>query len=252
MKLSDFSNGFDVLMNSYAGAAAFGSTDNPGGIELTEHEKSQFLTLAQEQVVLSLYTGRNSSLKGFEETEEVRRYLSPLICEEELNPVTNLSDKPIGLDKEKKTRFFTLPDGSVEGKPAVWFITYESVTLDSDDRPCAGIGSLQVTPVRQDEYHRIRKNPFRGSNNRRALRLDLPDNMVEIISQYTITKYYVRYLRKLKPIILAQLDEEAAIEGEVSPTECELDDSLHQRILERAVQMALQSRGYTQNNNENR
>lgn len=252
MRLVDFSNGFDTLLNSYAGAASFGSTDFPGGIELNEHEKSQFLTLAQESVVLSLYTGRNSSLKGFEETEELRRYLSPLICEAELEPITNTSGMPIGLDGEKKTKFFTLPDGTVTGKPAVWFITYESVKLDSDDRPCAGISTLQVTPVRQDEYHKLRKNPFRGANNRRALRLDLPDNMVEIISQYTVVQYYVRYLRKLKPIILATLDEEAAIEGETEPQECEVHESLHQKILETAVTMALQSRGYGLNNNENK
>lgn len=241
MKPSDFSNGFDTLLNSYAGAAAFGSTKHPDGIELNEHEKSQFLTLAQEEVVLSLYTGRNSSLKGFEETEEMRRYLSPLIDEATLEPITNTSGKPIGLDGERNTKFFTLPED-------LWFITYESVKLDDDDRPCAGISSLQVTPVRQDEYHRLRKNPFRGANNRRALRLDLPDNMVEIISQYAITGYYVRYLRKLKPIILVQLDADAAIEGKTAPSECELNDSLHQKILERAVIMALQSRGYNLEN----
>lgn len=241
MELIDFSNGFSTLLNSYAGTAAFGTTKHSEGIELNEHEKSQFLTLAQEEVALSLYTGRNSSLKGFEETEELRRYLSPLIKEANLDPITNTSGTVIGLDGEKKTKFFTLPED-------LWFITYESVKLDSDDRPCAGINSLQVTPVRQDEYHRLRKNPFRGANTRRALRLDLPDNMVEIISQYVVTKYYVRYLRKLKPIILAQLDEDAAIEGETTPSGCELNESLHQRILERAVQMALQSRGYNLEN----
>ena len=237
MKPNDFSTDFDTLLNSYAVTGTFGSTDNPGSIELDEREKSQFLTLAQEEVALSLYTGRNSSLQGFEETEELRRYLSPMIKEANLKPITNASGKAIGIDEDRKTRFFTLPED-------LWFITYESVRLDSDDRPCAGIGSLQVTPVRQNEYHRLRKNPFRGANNRRALRLDLPDNMVEIISQYSIADYYVRYLRKLKPIILVELDEEAAIEGMTEPVECELHESLHQRILERAVQMALQSRGY--------
>lgn len=241
MELIDFSNGFDTLLNSYAGAASFGNTKYSEGIELNEHEKSQFLTLAQEEVALSLYTGRNSSLKGFEETEELRRYLSPLIQECTLEPDTNTLGTPIGLDDEKKTRFFTLPEN-------LWFITYESVKLDADDRPCAGIGSLQVTPVRQDEYHRLRKNPFRGANNRRALRLDLPDNMVEIISQYSVISYYVRYLRKLNPIILVSLEADAAIEGVTQPTGCELNESLHQRILERAVIMALQSRGFNLEN----
>ena len=244
MTLSDFSHGFDTLLNSYATSANYGSTDNPATIELDEHEKSQFLTMSQKDIVIGLYTGKNPYGESFEQTEELRRYLSSLIKEVELSPITNTSGNPIGLDGEKSTKFFTLPED-------LWFITYENVTLDTDDRPCAGIGTLQVTPVRQDEYHKLRKNPFRGANKRRALRLDLPDNMVEIISQYIVTGYYVRYLCKLKPIVLSELDAEAAIEGEVHPSECELHESLHQRILERAVLMAMQSRGYT-NNNENR
>lgn len=239
MHTQEFSSEMDTLLNSYAQTAGFGRDSSAQSIELNEHEKSVFLTEAQEEFVSSLYNGRNSSLQGFEETEELRRYLSNLIEEAELSPVEATNGKPIGIDGSKNTRFFTLPED-------LWFITYESVLIT--DGKCGGSTTLEVKPIRQDEYHRVRKNPFRGANNKRALRLDLPDNMVEIISQYGVTSYYVRYLRQLKPIILAPLDTET-IRGKSEVTECELHESLHRRILELAVQKVLQSRGYYRDNN---
>jgi hypothetical protein len=105
-----------------------------------------------------------------------------------------------------------------------------------------------VVPVRQDEYHKLKKNPFRGANDRRALRLDLSEGNVEIVSKYTVTKYYLRYLKKLNPIILVNLPNDVSIDGRNKSQTCELHESLHQRILELAVRMALQSKGYTINN----
>ncbi len=242
MNNKDFSHGFDLLLNSYAVPAGFGSTDNPMTIELDEFEKSQLLTEAQEVEVLSLYNGKNSSGEGFEHTEELRRYLAPLIHEKVLSPITTINGRPLGIDSQSK--FFTLPDD-------LWFITYEAAAVEGDE--CHNGFSMLVVPTRQDEYQRIKKNPFRGANDRRCLRLDLSDNNVEIVSKYPVTQYYVRYLRKLKPIVLIDFSaDDLSINGVSTPTECELHESLHQRILERAVAMAIASRGYTRNNNENR
>jgi hypothetical protein len=108
---------------------------------------------------------------------------------------------------------------------------------------------MEVVPVRQDEFHKIKKNPFRGSNDRRALRLDLSEGNVEIVCKYPVSEYYIRYLKQLKPIILTQLDDDTELRGEKTPMTSELPESLHLRILNRAVEMALQSRGYTRNNN---
>lgn len=254
MTAQEFSSSFDTLLDSYAHQATFGKDASEADLRFDEYEKSVFLTKAQEEVALALYNGRNSSLEGFEETEELRRYLSNLICEAELDPVESSNGKPIGLNS--KSKFFTLPDGtapeSEEGEepittlPAVWFITYEAVIIS--DGKCENTTSMEVVPVRQDEYHRIKNNPFRGANSHRSLRLDLSEGMVEIISEYTVTKYYIRYLRKLNPIIVAPLDDQS-IDGISTVTECELPDYLHQRILERAVNLAIQ-RGKINNENK--
>lgn len=242
MNIQDFSNGFTTLANSYVTTAAFGTENSGSSIVFNEHEKSLFLTKSQEELALSLYNGKNPYGEGFEQTEEMRRYLEVLIKEDKLNPITTTDGKPLGI--ESNSKFFTLPSD-------LWFITYESVILG--EGKCTTHTTQDVFPVRQDEYHKIKRNPFRGANDRRALRFDLSDGIVEIVSKYTVSQYYLRYLRKLKPIILAKLDSEAAIEGETNPQGCELHEALHQKILEMAVVMALQSRGYSiRNDNENR
>lgn len=53
----------------------------------------------------------------------------------------------------------------------------------------------------------------------------------------TIKKYTVRFIRKPRPIILENL-EDLTIEGISEASECELDSSIHQEILQRAVELA--------------
>lgn len=231
MNPKEFSNQFDVLLSSYRRFKSFDHQEMLDSIEVDEYEKSIFLTKAQEELILSLYNGRNPMLQSFEETEELRRYLSNLVEEVTLSPITSTSGKPIGVDSNSK--FFTLPDD-------LWFITYESVSLGNGE--CDGHTKQDVYPITQDEYHKIKKNPFRGANFHRALRLDLSENNIEIVSKYQVTGYYVRYVRKIKPIILENLPEDLTIEGINVITPSEVHESLHQKILESAVQMALQSK----------
>ena len=241
MQLNDFSSGFDTLLHSYAREANFGEGAFTGTVALDEYEKSQFLTKAEEDIVLELYTGRNNYRESFETTEEMRRILSILVKEVSLDPITSSSELPLGVDSHSK--FFTLPND-------LWFITYESAVVS--DGKCGENSQLEVYPVKQDEYHVIKKNPFRGANDRRVLRLDLSEGIVELVSKYTVSSYYVRYLRKPKPIVLIDLTtDNMSINGVSTATNCELHESLHQRILERAVVLALQSRGYA-NNKENK
>lgn len=236
MQIEDFSAGFDTLLGSYTVASPFDSTDNPVLIELDEYEKSLFLTRAQEEYTLSLYNGKNPYGESFEQTEEMRRFLASLVKEADLTPIETSDGKPLGI--ESNSKFFTLPQD-------LWFITYESVKLLKGK--CSSHTTQDVYPVRQDEYPKLKKDPFRGANDRRALRFDLSEGVVELVGKYPIKEYYIRYLRKLKPIILTALGNDNSIEGYNTPMGCELHESLHQRILEIAVQMAIQSRGYINN-----
>ena len=237
MNLPEFSNQFDVLVSSYRRFRDFDDREPLDTIEFNEYEKSLYLTKSQETLAMDLYSGRDIVGASFEETEELRRYLAGIVKEARLSPITNTSGI-LGVDS--KSKFFTLPDD-------LWFITYESITVS--DGKCGEDSSMEVVPVRQDEYHRLKKNPFRGANNRRSLRLDLSDGVVEIVSKFTVTAYYLRYLRKIRPIVLEDMPNGLTINGVGTQSECELHESLHQRILERAVVLALQSKGYTRENN---
>ena len=243
MTRSEFSDEFDALLNSYATKIDFGDQVSVQDVALDEYEKSVFLTKAQEEYVIALYNGSNPLKTSFEETEEFRRYLANLVKESTQHPIESSNGYPIGVGS--KSTFFTLPED-------VWFITYESANLGDGVKKCDDMASISVVPVTQDEYHRIKKNPFRGPTNRRALRLDLADGVVEIVSSYpSIESYYVRYLRKPKPIILVSLTGTGlSINGETEPNTaedgtdktCELHEALHYKILESAVAMAVQSR----------
>lgn len=242
MTNSEFSHQFDTMLNSYAGIALIGEETDRQTIALDEYEKSVFLTKAQEDIVLALYNGKNPYGESFENTEELRRYLSSLVKEVELKPLVNSKGNLLGLSSN--STFFTLPSD-------LWFITLEQVIADKGK---CGKTVLKVYPTKQDEYQSIKDNPFRGANGRRTLRLDLSEGNVEIICKYAVTSYYVRYLHKLSPIILVDLPKGLSLEEESEVTECQVHESLHQRILERAVALALQSKGYSMqrsNNNDN-
>ncbi len=229
MTCEEFSNQFDTLLNSYSTQAGLGNSY----FALDEYEKSVFLTQAQEQIVISLYNGKNINGDSFESTEEMRRYLSPLIREATLKPMDIRKSFSDGSHD-----YFTLPED-------LWFITYEAVDTDSS---CDSFKRIDVYPVTQDDYNRTKRNPFRGANLRRALRLDLSDGVIEIVSNYNVSDYYIRYLRKPNPIILTDLSDDLTIEGKKDITNCELHEALHQKILEEAVIEALQSKIRTNSN----
>ena len=183
MTTEEFSNEFDTLVSSYKRFKDFDAKEVLDSIEFDEYEKSVFLTKAQEELITSYYDGRNSNLFSFEKTEEVRRYLSSLVRTSELSPTSDSSYKKL----DTNSQIFTLPD-------SVWFITYEAGTFGSNSDECISGKTVEVIPVTQDYFHRVRKNPFRGPSKRRALRLDLENKKVEIVSKYTLSKYLVRYM----------------------------------------------------------
>ena len=258
MNIQEFSNEFDNLARNYSIFKEYGISYEVWGFN--EYEKSLFLTQAEEQYVLSLYNGKNTAGDKFEGTEETRRYLHNLIAE--YYSTTPLERNTEGSIKTKnylnkayqemkgnpfKSTLFSLPSD-------LWFITYESVQTVPDpekkDRCNSGeTGIIQdVIPVTQDEFHRIKRNPFKGPSYRRALRLDLSDvygqsgGVVEIVSKYDIGSYYVRYIKKLEPIILVDLPEPLSINGKSEACECKLHEATHRDILELAVRLAIQSR----------
>lgn len=226
MTREEFSNEFDVLLNNYYISKSFGAGQTP--IELDEYEKSLLLTEAQESIVKDLYNGRLTG-EGFESTEELRRSLESLIKTEILFPLSN-STIPVLYEGSK---LFELPDD-------VLYIVYEAASLVDESLGCKNHSAVRVYPVRLDELNIIKDNPFRGPSDKRVLRIDTGKSIVELISKYEIFGYNIKYISKLKPIILIDLTPvNLTIDGESLATDCELNSILHRPILERAVALAI-------------
>ena len=220
----EWSTEFDLLYNNIT------SNQAPG---LTEYEKSFFLTREQEAVVLALYNGNIG--KSFEETEELTHYLSALVKQKACTKASDCADR-ISSD----STIFELPDDLL-------FRTLEICKIDVDG---CGQQDAIVVPVTQDEYWRTKRNPFKGPNGARVLRLSYSDvdafgdnvyssKYSELVSKYPIESYTVRYVKKPSPIILVDLSEEdKTINGQTGPLTCALPEFLHQTILTGAVRAA--------------
>ena len=224
MNIQEFSNQFDVLLNSGSG------NGYPPVLKLDEYEKSVYLTNAQEELVKNLYSGRTIGL-SFEQTEELREYLNTLVK----SKVYTTSDEQTDLAELSAyhvNTFYKLPED-------LWFITLDQATLSSDDK-CLDNKQIEVIPALQNEFHRIQRNPFRGPSDSRALRFGNFNGYVQLMSSEAIKTYTIWYLSKPTPIILTDLSHDNLdIEGYNKPMECMLDELIHRPILELAVRNAL-------------
>lgn len=244
----EFSDGFDMLLNSFNNQIPFGEQSAPNDIVLNEFEKSLLLTQAQDEVILSLYSGRNPLGLSVEETEEMRRYTHSIVEDVVVDlskyDFDDYTDSP---HIEKGSYIIDTKYGNNPLKD-LWFIIYESVIVK--DHACGDEHEIEVLPVTHDDYHRIKKNPFRGCNERRALRLNVKDAL-EIVCDYPVLGYHVRFIKKPAPIILEDLPDGLSIKGISTESSCELDDAVHQMILEAAVSKAIGTRRPVVHNQNN-
>lgn len=232
MDIEEFSTEFDTYVNSYATKVIHGDEAPRDTFSFDEYEKSVYLTEAQEEIVTSLYNGKNPYGEVFEGTEEMRRYLDSLVKPK----IYNEEDQVDYIGVSDKSVFYKLP-------PDLGYIVLEQIVFNDDSLKCYNGSTANVYPITHDEWSKIRRNPFRGPSKYKAVRLDCGDNIVELISEYHIQKYLLKYIARLSPIILVDLPEGLSIRGERIAMGCKLNPILHSTILRRAVELALQSKG---------
>lgn len=229
MTTTEMNNEFDIHYNSIASQSA------PG---LDAYEKSVFLSKAQLEIIKNYYDAlSNRKQKGFESTEKRRVDLKELI--KDYKSSTSFSSS-IGI--HLSSRFFNIPSDT-------FLIVNERVKITSSD--CFNNSIIDVKPVTYDEFNVQIKNPFKTPDGQVAWRLDIADinnnKVVEIVSPYNVTgslEYQLRYIKYPKPIILKDLNTEfpsegVSIDGITAQTACELSESIHREIVDRAVEIAL-------------
>ena len=239
MTYAELSREFDLLYDNIM------SNQAPG---LTEYEKSMFLTRAQEAIVIAMYDGTFST--SFEETEQLSAYLNTL--------VSQVSPSQIDETVPGNTMLpHIVPGSSLFMLPKnLMFITYEGCDIQNSKFTCESDGTkhVSVIPVTQDEFWRTYRNPFKGANSRRVLRLSYTQDVVESsesenaeprriselvsLSGSSVSSYIVRYLRKPSPIITDTFTNGLTIDGATEAATSELPEFLHRKLVENAVAMA--------------
>lgn len=202
MTLEELSNEFDVIINSY---------DNSQSLVFNEYEKSIYLTKAQEYIIKDLY-------RNYEGTEELNSYLKTLI-----------KDKTYTIEDSTNIEL-DYPDNFL-------YILKEYANINTT---CKSNSRVDVLPITQDEYNEVVENPFRGSKSK-VLRLE--ENKIKLITDLPIISYTMTYLSNPSPIILIDLPNGLTINNESKKsTTIETSESIHREILDKAVQLAIQSK----------
>ena len=202
MTLEELSNEFDVIVNSY---------DNSQSLVFNEYEKSIYLTKAQEYIIKDLY-------RNYEGTEELNSYLKTLI-----------KDKTYTIEDSTNIEL-DYPDNFL-------YILKEYANINTT---CKSNNRVDVLPITQDEYNEVVENPFRGSKSK-VLRLE--ENKIKLITDLPIISYTMTYFSNPSPIILIDLPNGLTINNESKKsTTIETSESIHREILDKAVQLAIQSK----------
>jgi len=276
MTIQEFSDTFDTLLNSYNTQAVFGEATSKTDIVLDEYEKSVFLTQAQDLIVKQYFDrSLNQQGQGFDDSSRRQIDFSSLITVASLSP----SETQEGVYDERGV-WFDLPSVS-GGLPPVLFILNEKLqirktrqaALDPLSEPYAQEGaaalnplvettynkSFVVVPINYKEYDRQMSKAFTQPLKKQAWRLfndssDGTEVKAEVIPVANATgletgeslsyTYKIRYIRRPTPIVLANLGgDDLNVDGVNEASECELNPIIHMDILNKAVELALSTRG---------
>lgn len=126
------------------------------------------------------------------------------------------------------------------------------------------LGEYTIVPINYKEYDREMVKPYAQPLKKQAWRLFQNsatgfDFNSELIPKFNITPegdgthvddivltYKIRYVRRPNPIVLEDLPNNLEIDGVDTLSECELNPILHMDILNKAVELALVTRGKVQ------
>lgn len=221
----ELTNGFDILFNNISSNAA------PG---LNEYEKSVILTKAQIEVLKNYFNPKgNKYQEGFDDSQKRQIDFSNLI--KVVKPTENNSLMNSVQKMDDRSVLFEIPED-------VLFVINETANVTYDGKYKH---KINIVPISYDEYSMVVSKPFKQPYKHQGWRLinATSHKLVEIIvkADAELADYTMRYVRYPRPIILVDLDDEMeglSIQGETKKSECELDRSLVDEILQRAVEIA--------------
>lgn len=255
MTNQEFSDTFATLLNSYNTQAQFGEQASKREIVLDEYEKSVLLTQAQDIIVKSYFDGSlNQQSQGFDDSTRRQVDFSSLIKVATLEKVSGdtntFDDRGIVYQMPRK--------GESTDSTDVLFILNESLTKETyedDGRTVKSSERYVIVPINYKEYDREMSKPYAQPLKKQAWRL-FQNNATgfdvnsELIPRHNVQEdehsafiYKIRYVKRPRPIILEDLPNDLVIDGVSKETSCELNPILHMDILNKAVEIAIATRG---------
>ena len=232
-------NEFVILYNNVM------SNQAPG---LNDYEISVFLTKGQDETLKNYYNPKgNKYQEGSDDSPKRQIDFSNLIESSALS----VFDTTSHLDYVKidpRSQVFVLPshtENNVKYED-VMFIQNEYASTSSDATNMADY--ISVLPISHTEYQRLMTKPYKWPVHGQAWRMlkqytsntNDSTTCVEVVSKETITNYVMVYVRKPKPIIVADLGQNSGVSlnGYTQAMDCELDSIVHEEIVQRAVELA--------------
>lgn len=268
MTTKEMSDSLDSLLNSYSSEASFGKGAAVEDIVLDEYEKSVLLTLAQDIILKTYFSpNTNSEGAGFDDSAKRQVDFSSLITTATLTKATDQSsvfdergiiyNMPVRVNGKLNPNPFdytydnTFHNTTIKKVSTdVLFILNERLITESN-----GImHSYVIVPINYKEYDRKMSKPYTQPLKKQAWRLlqntsqgfDMKTELIprwNLASTETIRYYKIRYVRRPTPIILVNLPNGLAIDGYTREQECTLNPILHPEIVQRAVEIAVATRG---------
>ena len=268
MTNQEFSDSFDTLLNSYASQAQFGDEASKNEIVLDEYEKSVVLTQAQDIILKSFFDRKqNSAGDGFDDSTRRQVDFSSLITTATLTQASDQSSvyDDRGIIYKMPLRKYPVEVAASGDTPAhIEWQTKEGTTdvlFILNEKLMTTIGSIKknyvVVPINYREYDREMTKAYAQPLKKQAWRLfqnstqgfDIQSEVIprwNLTTNETITAYKVRYIRRPCPIVLVDLPNELEIDGFTKYQECELNPILHPEILQKALEIAITTRGGSQ------
>ena len=220
MTPAEFADRFEVLYNNLLSNAA------PG---LDEYEKSVLLTKAQLEIIKNYFSsGGNKYREGFDDSAKRQQDFSTIIKTVVLSQVQN------DTQFDSRAVSYALPNDLL-------FVIGETLQV--------GLITKQVIPISFDEYTRLMSKPYKRPLKNQAWRLitqySESSPVAEIVTTLEddskIKVYRMRYVGTPKPIIVGNLhdiNDSLYIDGEFEPSSGSLPESMHEEVLQRAVELA--------------
>lgn len=259
---NEFSNQFDVEYNNIT------SNQAPG---LNEYEKCVFLTKAQNEILKNYFLPQsNPKQAGFDDNQKRQMDFSslmesigiPIVVSGAL-PEQEGTHDPRGIEVGWYPYFFLVINESLKFKESNKTQFQRQVIALNYNEYTRLMSKPYKEPLKGQAWRLIVKQGESGSINPKIVEIIINHNDLKWVSAEDTQRscyYVVRYIRKPKPIIIAPIDSYGvSIDGHDGGTDdtdpvdglytladdglsildpCELDDMLHEEILQRAVELA--------------